>query len=526
MFLKLRLAPQLRASFVIGAGFLALGCGVRSKLLEAEEEPECEVDAECNRSNLCVPESCIDGVCTVVDAVECQAPDECHASTCNPTSGLCDVTPFTEDFDGDGVPAPRVGMSPGAPGACGSDCDDTNPAAFPGGLESCDGADNDCDGVIDNGSDYLGLFEGEYPTLTPVASSVRTGSGRRGIAFGNGVFGVGFWARSEETISYVSGLDRFGQFVFPETPVANVNAPSFGADMAWAGDAFGVTWSDPRVDDSYEVYFARFDSQGNKLGPDVRVTDAPNFSIHTRVLFDQGRYVVIWDDRRDELVTGGPKIFAQVIDRAGSLVGGNVQLSPDDESAEYPYVAATDTRLGVAYTVLSDTAVTLRFRTYDKNTFESSELALLSDTEVRAPRVVAVGGYFVVTWDVYGVAPGPSIMGAVLNERAELIAGPEPLTSGASFARAHDTLSLGDRFLLTWSDDFYGNYEVSAKVLDLGLREIEARRRLTNDDNDSIGVESVLGEAGRVGLLLDDWRSGTHQAYFATIGCADAAPIR
>jgi hypothetical protein len=287
-----------------------------------------------------------------------------------------------------------------------------------------------------------------------------------------------------------------------------------------------VTWADPRVDDSYEVYFARFDSLGNKLGPDLRVTEAENFSIHSRVLFDQGRYVVVWDDRRDELVTGGTKIFAQLIDRTGTLIGGNIQLSPDDESAEYPYIAATDTRLGVVYTSLSDTTVTLRFRTFDKNTLQSLELALLSDTDVRAPRVVAVGRFFVVTWDVYTTAPGPAIMGAVVTEQGELIAGPEPITSGASYARAHDTLSLGDRFLLMWSDDYYGNYEISAKVLDLALGELEPRRRLTSDDNDTIGVESVLGEAGRVGLVLDDWRSGTHQAYFSTIGCGTAPAVR
>jgi len=43
------------------------------------------------------------------------------------------------DQDGDGVPA-------------GDDCDDANPAAFPGAVEVCnDGVDNDCDALVDEG---------------------------------------------------------------------------------------------------------------------------------------------------------------------------------------------------------------------------------------------------------------------------------------------------------------------------------------------------------------------------------------
>jgi len=34
---------------------------------------------------------------------------------------------------------------------CEGDCDDADPAVFPGNTETCDGSDNDCDGVVDNG---------------------------------------------------------------------------------------------------------------------------------------------------------------------------------------------------------------------------------------------------------------------------------------------------------------------------------------------------------------------------------------
>ena len=36
--------------------------------------------------------------------------------------------------------------------ADGTDCDDADPAAYPGGLEVCDGSDNDCDGTTDPGT--------------------------------------------------------------------------------------------------------------------------------------------------------------------------------------------------------------------------------------------------------------------------------------------------------------------------------------------------------------------------------------
>jgi len=45
-----------------------------------------------------------------------------------------------DDADGDGV------------STCGGDCDDADPAAYPGGGEVLDAADNDCDGLVDEGA--------------------------------------------------------------------------------------------------------------------------------------------------------------------------------------------------------------------------------------------------------------------------------------------------------------------------------------------------------------------------------------
>jgi hypothetical protein len=53
------------------------------------------------------------------------------------TADTAEVDERWVDADGDGYVADQ-------------DCDDQDPASFPGGTEYCDGADNDCDGVVDD----------------------------------------------------------------------------------------------------------------------------------------------------------------------------------------------------------------------------------------------------------------------------------------------------------------------------------------------------------------------------------------
>ena len=82
------------------------------------------------------------------DATDCDDLDpDVHPgadeSDCtDPTDFNCDGSTGYADGDGDGY------------AAC-EDCDDSDAAAHPGGVEVCDGADNDCDGSTD-GEDALG----------------------------------------------------------------------------------------------------------------------------------------------------------------------------------------------------------------------------------------------------------------------------------------------------------------------------------------------------------------------------------
>lgn len=518
-----------RPTFIASSACLLLmACGSRTGIPATDEvadEPvmPCDTALDCAGEDLCRSFECVEGACQLVDEVQCTPRNSCFEAACNPATGRCDQSRLTQDLDGDGHYAPLPGTLPGAPDSCGDDCDDTRREAFPGGVERCDGVDNDCDGVVDNGSRYLGDIEEDVP-LTFVPTGDLEASGRRGIAYGNGVFAVGYWGRADSMLSYLRGFRADGSEAFSQTPVTSVNAPSFGADLVFDGASFGATWSDTRTDGNYEVYFARFDAAGEKLGPDLRVTDAPDFSIHTQVIYDQGRFVLVFDDRRDEDVAGGSQIFAQIVDSNGQLVGGNQALSPLGDTSEYPQLAATPRRYGLTYTGLGPEGVGVYFRSFDKNFQDATPPVALVAEDGRAPNITAVGDDFLVTWDIYfSDGPGGNIGGTVVDERGEAIVPNSFITFGAEHARSHATYSLGDRVLLVWADDLEGNYELYAKVLSLELTDLESRQKLTNDPADTLAPRVALGDDGRIGVVFDDWRSGTHGTYFTTLGC-DADP--
>jgi hypothetical protein len=125
----------------------------------------------CNDSNACTQtDTCQSGVCIGSNPVVCTSLDQCHnAGTCNTATGacsnpaksngtlcddsdavctlndvcingICSGTPL--DVDGDGYP----------PKSCpgGTDCNDGDIAINPGAAEICNGADENCNDLVDD----------------------------------------------------------------------------------------------------------------------------------------------------------------------------------------------------------------------------------------------------------------------------------------------------------------------------------------------------------------------------------------
>jgi hypothetical protein len=496
------------------------GCGARSPLRGARADEStapqvsCEAQGDCDFGNLCHPYVCVEGSCQPGDAVVCEDDDPCTADECNPYTGECRFRPLALDLDGDGFRGPVPGSAAGSEGACGSDCDDTSGAAHPGGREECDGVDNDCNGIVDDGARYEPTGE----SIIRVASEQHTMSAGSGLVFNGSIYGVSYAGQYDRVANYFKGLAALGQTAVEQTPIANVSSDTYSGPLIWTGSVFATVWEDRR-DDDYEIYFNRLDSQGTKLGPDLRLSHAPDFSLHADLLYNGAEYLVVWDDRRDELF----RVYGQRVTAEGELLGLNVPLTELPWNAEDPSLAEGDTTLGLSFKVGELATKRIGFRISNADFSELGELMLLSDTNSVGPGVVWCGDRYLVAWnkrDRQGT-PGDAIWGAAVSETGEIIRSEQRLTSEAAFARGHSMLPLGDRVLLVWAAmaDEESSYELYTKMLSSDLQELTPQRRITHDPGDTNAPVAAFGPGGDVGILFAERQTGGTQAYFTRLAC-------
>lgn len=151
---------------------------------------------------------------------------------------------WTRDGDGDGY-----GDS--------VDCDDADPAVFPGAVESCDGRDDDCDGVIDEGACVEGGAQ-SLATFVTIAGAPDQWAGWSVAALGDrdgdGAAEIGAGAPMDDAAGEEAGallvaespfeagftalhtgatLDRLGYAVAAGAGVYVVTAPYAGGGEAW-----------------------------------------------------------------------------------------------------------------------------------------------------------------------------------------------------------------------------------------------------------------------------------------------------
>jgi hypothetical protein len=514
----------------LSAGWLfALACGSRTglhpgrvKLAEGEAGappsvvvPECATAAECPQPppEQCGEARCSEGKCELILDQVCDDGDPCTVDSC--VDRACVSVDGHVDADGDGVFARGTSADPTAPLQCGSDCDDANEAVFPGAVELCDSLDNDCNGIIDDGT---GLAA---PTSEPIRVSpleAEQGSAD-GLDFDGESFGATMTLKQGTWQGHFRRLALDGQPLGDSQRVARVNAESYGGPILWTGERYLTVYDDARQDGNYEIYFNLLNREGQRLNEDLRVTTAPDYSLRPSVVWTGVEGLLVWDDRRFEEENDRSVIFGQRVSLEGQLIGTNVRLTPPGVEGEGTSIALSDTGVGIAFgsADADGDGTHVHFLTASRTLENPSDITTIDFPNADNPVLAALGDKYVMTFHQDTGVIGPSIYGVVIGPKG-IERGPTSMTVGATYARSAATYSYGDRFVMVWAEKG-ASYQLYAQVFDAKLAPISQRLRVTSTDTDTLGPALARSSDGGLGVLYTV--KPEEQAYFTKLSCVE-----
>jgi hypothetical protein len=161
-------------------------------------------------------------------------------------------------------------------------------------------------------------------------SLVWTGSGY-GVAWGCSLIG----ARS---VPYFAGLSPDGMTIGDPTQVGGGGFRSIS--LVWTGSEYGVAFD--LTDD--EVYFTRLTEDGAPVGDTVRLTSSPGWSWYPSLVWNGRGYGVAWEDNRD----GRWQVFFARLDLEGEKIGDDAVVAFESLETRMPSLVWTGSGYGMA----------------------------------------------------------------------------------------------------------------------------------------------------------------------------------
>ena len=333
--------------------------------------------------------------------------------------------------------------------------------------------------------------------------------------------------------------------------------------VAWTGSEFAVVWSDGR-DGSPELYFARFDTSGNKIGADVQLTsgsiarapslvwngsefglayqidaasveiwfvrldtagaaigsatqisDSPDNSFVPSLVWNGSEYAVAWEDYRH----GDSEIYFARIDSTGAQIGSDVRITNATDDSWEPVLVWNGTEYAIAWYDFRTSSQIFFTRVDSLGAEIGDDIAVTSDTGwAQTPSMVWNGTRYGLSWEDYRNG-NPEIYFARLNSSGNQTGPDVRVTDDPNFSWISRLVWTGGEFGLVWQDDRSGIFEVYFTRLDGNGNEQGDDLRLSFSAIDSNTAALAWGEDRYAMAWLEYEFPSTEEAYFTVIGC-------
>jgi hypothetical protein len=306
---------------------------------------------------------------------------------------------------------------------------------------------------------------------------------------------------------------------------------SFDPSLVFSGTEYAVAWHDFRCADvgwAPEIFFARIGTAGSKIDDDVRVTDQAGESRNASLAFNSGGYGVAWEDERSG--AGQADIFFARLDPAGAKIGIDVAVTSTHVRAVRPSLVFTGAQYGVAWEDERDGNSEIYFNLIGVDGTLAGENVRITDAmgSSAVSALVWNGAGFGLAW-YDGREGGLGVYFAAVDVSGNKVG------TDVRVADAFETPSDGEKLDLAWSpeesayglvwhDDRDGNLEVYfARILGDGTKP-EPDIRVSDGLGDS-DQPDLAWSGSQWGVVWKDYRQSSEnpEIYFSILTC-DATP--
>jgi hypothetical protein len=277
------------------------------------------------------------------------------------------------------------------------------------------------------------------------------------------------WANDDGTGAiriWFARIAADGTVLVPPTPVTDGSEDAL-ASIAWSGETYGIAFMSQR-DADQEIYFSRVGADGSKIGADLRVTMSSGASQLPSLVWARDCWAVAWQD----MIDGNPEIYFARLGRDGNKIGSNVRVSNAPSDSRDATLAWSETEYGVAWADARSGHFEIFFSRITADGFVLSENKLTATSSYCTfPSLVWNGLGWGLAWrdSVSGSGGGYRIDFVRLAPNGSMINSPVQVPTVSTVPTGPVLDWTGSEYGLIWTD---GEYNGPAK--DVWLARISA----------------------------------------------------